>query len=107
MEIPSSYCLNTCNLNKAIIRELYYYQNVEDIITKLEGSTVFKICDRKKGYCISLHLTSILELLFPVICYRGNSVTYIKISLEFSAFANVMKHGKTQIESDECFENFL
>ena len=43
-------CLPPMNLNKAMIRELYHFKTLEDIIHLIANSTVMTILDCKKGY---------------------------------------------------------
>ena len=43
-------CLDPTNLNKAIIREPYYFKSPEDISHFLANSTVMTVLDCKKGY---------------------------------------------------------
>ena len=43
-------CLDPTNLNKAIIREPYYFKTPEDISYLLADSTVMTVLDCKKGY---------------------------------------------------------
>ena len=43
-------CLDTTNLNKAIIRELYHFKTPEDISHFLADATVMTVLDCKKGY---------------------------------------------------------
>ena len=43
-------CLDLTNLNKAIVREPYYFRTPEDIAHLLAEACVMTVCDCKKGY---------------------------------------------------------
>ena len=96
-------CLDRHDLNEALIREPYYYWNVEDIILRLECFLVFTICNMKKRYWLVLldHepplLTSLpfpikvsitfdfhLELLFLVMDYESQSLNTLPLPMEVS-----------------------
>ena len=43
-------CLDTTNLNKAIVQEPYHFQTLEDAAHMLAEACVISICDCRKGY---------------------------------------------------------
>ena len=49
-------CLDPRDLNKALEREPYYIQSIEEILQKFHGMTQFTIADFSKGYwMVELH----------------------------------------------------
>ena len=43
-------CLDSTNLKKAIVRELYHFKTPQDIADLLADACMMSVCDCKKGY---------------------------------------------------------